>query len=95
MTYFFTVKKSPNASKTEFIRAFNCAVESIKSILYEYDLIVSPDLPYINILPSEKLAPNIPISLNECSNLIKEAFIDINSCTYPEFLIIEPNVLRT
>ena len=82
------VIKNVNISDEEFESAFNCAVTSVESTLYDYEVEVAVELPNIYISAKTDIE-RMPFSLKRCKEIIKGAFVDAAGRRYPEFNLIE------
>jgi hypothetical protein len=86
MMYKFTIIKSDETSNSDFESAFNCSVQSVRSVLEEYNLEPTIDSPSIYISESCRAGGNTAfISVSQCGVLIEGSFKDSSNRLYPEF----------
>lgn len=88
MTYCYEIIKDSDVSDELFESAFYCAVESIKSMLYDYEVEVSVELPNIYISPPKDML-EVPFSIKRCNEIVSGAFINSAGEKYQEFHAIK------
>jgi hypothetical protein len=86
MTYKYELIKSNEVTTEEFESAFNCAITSIESVLYEQNVKIESEIPYILITQDNE---GESFSLPKCKELLKGCFTDSSGNIYDEFQIIK------
>lgn len=88
MQYCYKVIKNADISDEKFESAFNCAVKSVESTLYDYEVEIAVELPDIFISPKADIK-KMPFSIKRCNEIIQGAFVNATGQTYPEFKSIK------
>lgn len=91
--YRYEVLRNHDFSEDDFESAFNCAITSVASILYDFEVKVAAELPNIYISAREHIG-KMPFPINQCNEVIKAAFIDATGKMYPEFRLIKPESIE-
>jgi|GEM_PF-3266427 hypothetical protein len=75
--------RAPNVDDNKFESAFYCALTSIKSVLYEKDVIIESKTPYIFIKEETAKA-----SLPAYKELLSGCFTDSSGRIYEDFQVV-------
>ena len=84
MKYRYEIIKNEEVSDEEYKNAFHCSVASIESVLHDYNVVVTTDLPSIYISQNEN-SDEMPFMLQQCNDLIKSSFINDAGNLFEEF----------
>lgn len=86
MVLKITAVMAQGVSQDRFQNALDCAAQSIKSLLYDYDVLVTVVGPCICVSSSSaEVGRGLPRLVSECVELTKYPFMDADGMLYPEF----------
>lgn len=89
MRYCYEIIKKEGVSNEKYESAFYCSVTSVESVLSDYEIEVTVDIPYIYVQPASD-TNLLPFTLKQANDLVKGAFIDSDGMLFPEFKKITP-----